>query len=210
MNTTRERILEHGLDLMSKSGTAGVTLGVLADSIGMSKSGLFAHFGSKEEVQISLLERAAQVAEAHVVVPAMHAAEGLPRLEAVVHNWLGWSTRAGLSGGCPIAAAIFELDDSEGPVRDRVLAMEIRWRGLLAQLVREAIAHGHLRDDLDVDQFVFELCGIYLSHHASLRFVRDRRATSRARAALWALIERGRPTTRSAQESPKRKKDQSR
>jgi AcrR family transcriptional regulator len=196
MNNARERILEHGLDLISKSGTAGVTLGLLAESTGMSKSGLFAHFGSKAEVQISLLERAAEVAGAHVVAPAMRVAEGLPRLEALVHNWLGWSTKAGLAGGCPVAAAIFELDDSEGPVRDQVLAMETEWRGLLAQLIREAIALGHLRDDLDVDQMVFELCGIYLSHHAALRFVRDRRANARAHAALWALVERARPTVR--------------
>ena len=196
MNTTRDRILQNGLDLMSKSGTAGVTLGLLAEHAGMSKSGLFAHFGSKEEVQIGLLERTAQVAQQHVVVPAMRVAEGLPRLEALVHNWLGWSTKAGLAGGCPVAAALFELDDTEGPVRDKVLAMETEWRGLLAQLIREAIAHGHLRDDLDVDQMVFELCGIYLSHHASLRFVRDRRANARAHAALWALIERARPATR--------------
>jgi AcrR family transcriptional regulator len=205
MNTTRERILHHGLDLMSKSGTAGVTLGLLAEQTGISKSGLFAHFGSKDEVQISLLERAAQVAQQHVVMPAMRVAEGLPRLDALVHNWLGWSTKAGLAGGCPVAAAMFELDDTEGPVRDRVLAMETEWRGLLAQLVRQAIEQGHLRDDLEVDQFVFELCGIYLSHHAALRFVRDRRANARAHAALWSLIDRARPARRKAQ-APRRAK----
>ena len=78
MNTTRERILQNGLNLMSTSGTAGVTLGLLAEHTGLSKSGLFAHFGSKEEVQINLLERAAQVAEEHVVTPAMHAASQQP------------------------------------------------------------------------------------------------------------------------------------
>ena len=89
--------------------------------------------------------------------------EGLPRLEALVRNWFGWATRAGLPGGCPAAAAMFELDDVEGPVRDKVVAMEAEWRGLLEGLTRQAVELGHLRADLDVEQFVWELCGIYLS-----------------------------------------------
>src|ERR1700740_2053070 len=81
---------------------------------GMSKSGLFAHFGSKEEVQIGLLEHTARIAAEHVVAPAMRASEGLPRLKALIRNWLGWTTRAGLAGGCPVAAGMFELDDNDG------------------------------------------------------------------------------------------------
>jgi AcrR family transcriptional regulator len=191
-NETRERILQEGLDLLSQSGLAGVTLGVLAEQVGMSKSGLFAHFRSKDEVQIGWLQQMAQVSMAHVVQPAMRAAEGLPRLEALVHNWLGWTTRAGLRGGCPVAAAMFELDDAEGAVRNQVLAMEKEWRGLLKQLVEQAIDHGHLRRDLDIDQFVWELCGIYLSHHASRRFIRDRKADGRADTAFQALLQRAR------------------
>jgi AcrR family transcriptional regulator len=187
---TRERILRHGLDMLSQAGLGGVTLGQLADQVGMSKSGLFAHFGSKEEVQIELLDRGAEVARGAVVMPAMRAAEGRPRLEALIANWLGWSTRAGLAGGCPVAAGMFELDDAEGPVRDHVLAMEKEWRSIVGQCVREAIACGHLRRGLDVEQFVWELCGIYLSHHASLRFVRDPTANRRAQTAVRGLMNR--------------------
>lgn len=192
--TTRERILRQGVDLITTSGISGVTLGVLANDAGVSKSGLFAHFKSREDLQIDLLERSAQIAQEHVVMPAMRVRKGLPRLKALLNNWLGWTSKAGLPGGCPVAAALFELDDhANGPVRRRVLAMESEWRGLLARSIREAIDCGHLRRNLDVDQLVWELCGIYLSHHASFRFVRDPRADSRAHTALRFLIDRARP-----------------
>jgi AcrR family transcriptional regulator len=188
----REKILAKGLDLLSEAGLAGVTLGVLAEEVGMSKSGLFAHFRSKDAVQIALLREMARVAGQTVVAPAMAAPAGLPRLKALIENWLGWTTRAGLRGGCPIAAALFELDDVETDVRAEVLAMEARWRALLEQLTGEAVAAGDLRPDLDVRQFVWELCGIYLSHHASHRFLRDPEAGARAAAAVDALIGRSR------------------
>ncbi len=175
---------------MSEAGLSGVTLGLLAEQTGISKSGLFAHFRSKEELQIALLRQMAETATAHVVLPALAAPEGLPRLEALVGRWLGWTREAGLRGGCPIAAALFELDDVEGAVRDQALAMEGEWRGLLTGLVQAAAGLGHLRHDLDADQFVWELCGIYLSHHASYRFVRDPKADVLAATAFQALIER--------------------
>ena len=188
--TSRERILDHGLDLMSAVGLSGVTLGVLADEVGMSKSGLFAHFRSKEAVQIALLEEMARVAGEVVVEGAMAEPPGLSRLAALVRNWLGWTSRAGLRGGCPIAAALFELDDMDGEVRARVLVMESQWRGLLCGLTREAVVLGDLDADLDVDQFVWELCGVYLSHHASRRFLRDPKADERAILAFEALLQR--------------------
>jgi AcrR family transcriptional regulator len=191
--STRERILEQGLALMSRSGLSGVTLGVLADQVGMSKSGLFAHFRSKEEVQIGLLQYMAEFAAARVVAPAMKAEEGLPRLKALIANWLGWTRRAGLPGGCPVAAGLFEFDDTQGPVRNKILGMEREWRGLLTGLVRRAVDLGHLRRDLDVNQFVWELCGIYLGHHAAYRFLHSADADGRAQTALQALLARTAP-----------------
>jgi AcrR family transcriptional regulator len=177
---------------MSGSGLTGVTLGVLADQVGMSKSGLFAHFRSKEELQIGLLQHMARIATTRVVEPAMRTKEGLPRLKALVRHWFGWTQKAGLPGGCPVAAGLFEFDDVHGAVRDQILAMESEWRGLLKLLVQEAVDHGHLRRDLDIDQFVWELCGIYLSHHAAHRFLRAADADSRADTAFQALIQRAR------------------
>jgi len=194
--STRERILGQGLALMSRSGLEGVTLGVLADQVGMSKSGLFAHFKSKEEVQISLLEHTKEVGAKYIIAPAMGSPEGLPRLKALVKNWFGWAPRAGLPGGCPVAAGMFEFDDVESPVRDKISEMEAEWRGLLTRVVQRAVELGHLRAKLDVDQFVWELSGIYLSHHAAQRFLKSPDADRRARTAFAALLERASPPTR--------------
>ena len=189
----RERILNEGLALMSRAGLAGVTLGQLATQVGMSKSGLFAHFHSKDQVQIGLLDHAARLGAASVVAPALAAADGLPRLEALVGHWLGWARKAGLPGGCPVAAAMFELDDLDGPVRDKVAALEADWRALLGQYARRAVELGHFRGDLDVEQFVWELCGIYLSHHAAERFLREPDADVRAATAFGSLVGRAKP-----------------
>jgi AcrR family transcriptional regulator len=143
-SSTRDRILHQGLVLMSQSGLTGVTLGVLADQVGMSKSGLFAHFRSKEDVQIELLSHMAEFAMVHVVEPSMTASEGLPRLRALVRNWFGWAQRAGLPGGCPVAAGLFEFDDIEGRVRNKILEMEGQWRLTLTELVQRAVDLGHL------------------------------------------------------------------
>src|SRR5271166_4257859 len=185
--------MQQGLALMSQSGLAGVTLGVLADRVGMSKSGLFAHFRSKEDVQIELLTHMAGFATAHVVAPSMTATEGLPRLRALVRNWFGWAQRAGLPGGCPVASGLFEFDDVEGLVRNKILEMESEWRHMLTGLVQQSVACGHLRRDLDVEQFVWELCGIYLGHHAAHRFLRAADANRRANTAFEALLDRARP-----------------
>jgi AcrR family transcriptional regulator len=189
---TRDRILDTGLNLLSTSGFAGVTIGLLADQVGMSKSGLFAHFKSKDEIDIGLLEKMVEVANKTVVVPAMRAQQGLPRLTALVENWFGWSTKAGLIGGCPAAAGMFELDDVEGPVREKLLELEKQWNEALKQFIAEAIATGELRNDLDIDQFIWELMGFYLNHHASRRFMRTRDANKRARQAFQGLIDRSR------------------
>ena len=194
-NSTRERILEQGLALMSQSGLGGVTLGVLADQVGMSKSGLFAHFRSKEEVQIGLLEYMAEFANARVLAPAMKAKEGLPRLKVLIRNWFGWAQRAGLPGGCPVAAGLFEFDDIEGPVRNKIQEMESEWRDLLTKMVKQAVSLGHLRRGLDVDQFVWELSGIYLGHHAAHRFLRSADADRRAQVAFQALLDRATPVS---------------
>ena len=194
---TKERILTEGVDLLSESGFAGVTLGVLSQKTGISKSGLFAHFKSKDDVQLELLEEITRVGFRSFVQPAMTSATGLARLRAVVCGWLGWTEKAGLGGGCPVAAGMFEFDDAPQSdiIRQRLLSMEQRWRGQLAQLVGEAIASGEFRRDLDADQFVWELCGIYLSHHASHRFVCDPRALDRAEKAFESLVERSLATS---------------
>lgn len=193
--TTRDRILDSGLELLSTSGLSGVTLGVLADRVGMSKSGLFAHFKSKEEVDLQLLIRTFETARRQVMNTAMKAAEGLPRLEAATLAWFGWFSKAGLPGGCPVAAAMFELDDVEGAVRDRVLAETRQWTAVMKELAEDAVARGHLRKDLDIDQFFWEIQCISLGHHVALRFFRDPHADAQAGKSFRDLIERSLPPT---------------
>jgi AcrR family transcriptional regulator len=197
---TKERIVREGVELLSRGGFAGVTLGVLAQQTGMSKSGLFAHFKSKDEVELALLEETTRLGFASFVQPALRSRAGLTRLRAVMRGWLGWTEKAGLGGGCPVAAGLFELDDApdESPARRQLAGMEKRWREQLMQLVREAIATGELRRGLDVEQFVFEMCGIYLSHHASHRFMRDAKALARAEKAFESLVEGSRAARKSA------------
>jgi AcrR family transcriptional regulator len=201
--STRQRILHEGLALMSQSGLSGVTLGVLADQVGMSKSGLFAHFRSKEDVQIELLNHMTEFVAEHVIRPAMKVPEGLPRLRALVRHWFGWAQRAGLPGGCPVAAGLFEFDDVEGRVRNKILEMEAAWRHTLVRLVERAVELGHLRRDLDVGQFVWELCGIYLGHHAAHRFLRSSDADARAQTAFQALLDRAIPSSAGRRASQK-------
>ena len=176
--------------MLSVTGLSGVTFGTLADAVGMSKSGLFAHFRSKEDIQLRLIAHADALVATRVVAPAMAEPPGLPRLTALMRNWLGWTRRAGLRGGCPIASALFELDDLDGEVRAQVGSAEARSRTLLAALVGDAVADGTLRGGTDVDQIVWELRGIYLGHHASSRFVGDPLADQRAWTAFEALVDR--------------------
>jgi len=187
---TRTRILEEGVQALSEGGLSSVTIGRLAEATGLSKSGLFAHFRSRETLTIALLDEAVRLARINVVDPAMRHPQGLPRLFALVGMWFGWSARAGLRGGCPIAAALFELDDAAGEVRDHVAAMDAEWRGLLREQVVEAIDLGHLDASTDPDQLVWELGGIYLAHHSSMRFHRDPQADLRSQTALAALLRR--------------------
>jgi AcrR family transcriptional regulator len=173
--STHDRILTQGLDILSQTGFSGVTLGVLAQQVGISKSGLFAHFKSIEQVQLAILQQMMDV-WANVLTPSMRAEKGLPRLLSYFLHWLGWTSKAGLSGGCPLAAALFELDDKQGPLRITAAMKEKQWRSVLVELIEEAIHSGHLSRDASVPQLTSEIWGIYLTHHVSARFVRDDQA----------------------------------
>jgi AcrR family transcriptional regulator len=187
---TRDAILEHAIQLASQVGLEGLTIGRLAGALDLSKSGLFAHFGSKEDLQVQVLDRAAERFIEVVIRPALSAPRGEPRLRALLERWLAWPEAVPQPGGCIFVQAAVELDDRPGPARDRLVALQKEWLRQLAVAVRGASAAGHFRADVDAEaeQIAFELYGIMLATHHALRLLRDRRATTRARNAVERLL----------------------
>jgi AcrR family transcriptional regulator len=185
---TRQAILDAALALASQVGVSGLSIGALAEKAGMSKSGVFAHFGAKEELQIAVLREGQQRFVDNVVRPALKAPRGIARLRTILANWLDWTRKARLPGGCPMNAAAQEFDDQPGPVRDAVEAGLADGRRLLANAVRMAIEAGELRPDTDIDQFVFEFSGIVLVTMQSQRLFRDKDANRRALDAFERLV----------------------
>jgi AcrR family transcriptional regulator len=187
---TRAAILDEAVRIASKLGLEGLTIGSLAAATEMSKSGLFAHFGAREELQLAVLDHGREKFAEVVVRPALAKPRGVPRLRALFANWLDWTESAELPGGCLMLSAAVEFDDQPGAIRDRVAAHLREWMDVLARTIRGAIEEGHLRRDTDVEQFVFESYGIALVCHLHRRLFGDARARARALAAHEALIAR--------------------
>jgi AcrR family transcriptional regulator len=192
---TRAAILDAALAQASEAGFESLTIGSLAERTGLSKSGLFAHFGSREELQVAAIEAAAARFTETVFVPALKARRGLPRIRALFDHWLQWTSRSGLTHGCPMQAAAVEFDDRPGAVRDAVVDHFGRLERELARAVELAVGQGHLRTDLDVGQFVFDMMGIIFAYYHGARLFDVRRAESRARAAFERLVASASSTT---------------
>ena len=187
---TRHAILDHALAAASRSGVAGLTIGSLAARSGLSKSGLFAHFGSKESLQLAVIRQVRELYSQLVFQPAMRQPSGLPRLRAIVENWLEWTCSAKLPGGCIMTAAAHEFDDSPGPVRELVSQSLRELRKTLARSVRLAVEAGQLHADTDAEQLAFEICALYCGAQLDARLFGDPRAGERARVAFEDLIRR--------------------
>jgi AcrR family transcriptional regulator len=190
---TRTAILDAALVQASKGGFESLTIGSLAGRAGLSKSGLFAHFGSREELQVAAIEAAAARFTETVFLPALKARRGLPRLRALFDHWLDWTARSGLTHGCPMQAAAVEFDDRPGPVRDAVIEHFARLERELVRAVELAIGEGHLRTNLDTGQFVFDMMGVIFAYYHNARLFRDDKALSRARAAFERLVAAASP-----------------
>jgi AcrR family transcriptional regulator len=189
---TRRHATTVALELATTVGIEQVTIGTVAERSGLSKSGLYAHFGSRTAMQLAALDEAGVRSRA-VLEGVDDLPPGLERLRGFFSRWLGWWAEAELPGGCPITAALYELDDVPGPVRDHVQQEVERLLAALADHARDAVAAGELREDTDVDQLAWELQALYLAHHTSTRFLHDPRATERAMVAFEALVDRNRP-----------------
>ncbi len=187
--TTRRSILDHAIALASEVGLGGLTIGSLAEEMELSKSGLYAHFGSKEALQIQVLDHAALNFTEAVVRPALKEPRGAPRMRALFERWLAWDRDGVLPGGCLFVAAASELDDRDGPVRERLVELQQTWIDVLRVSVEKGIESGAFRRDADPAQFAQDLHGVMLGFHHGARLMRDPDAEPRARKAFERLLE---------------------
>lgn len=186
---TKHAIVDQALELVSTVGLDKLTIGALANATGMSKSGLFAHFRSKEQLQLHVLEEARQRYIDVVVRPALKKPRGEARLRALFERTLKQWEEA-LPGGCVFYAVAAELDDQPGPARDYLVDIQREQRKMLRRAAELAVEEGELRKDLDLDQFVFELGAISGGFHHFGRLLGDPDAARHARRAFEALLER--------------------
>ena len=190
---TRAAIVEAALQAASRDGLEGLTIGTLADSMQMSKSGVFAHFGSREELQLAVLKAYVQRFVDEVLRPSVTKPRGLPRLEAILERWVSFLARE-MTRGCIMIAGAVEYDDVPGPLRDEMVAIIAGWKRELIKAIRQAVSEGHLRRNVDAQQLVFEVYGLMLAMHQDARLLRSADSAKRARAGLRRLIDAARRT----------------
>jgi AcrR family transcriptional regulator len=186
---TRQSILDRAVDLASLEGLEGLTIGRLAEELKMSKSGLFAHFGSKEELQIATIDAAAKRFIAEIYSPALQEPRGYPRLLAICRSWLSYLRRGVFPGGCFFAAASFEFDGRPGPVRDIVRRLMDDWIGALEKAIGMAIEEGHFDPAVDPAQLAFELNSLFFGANFSFYLRNDASAIDRAERAVGQRLE---------------------
>lgn len=183
---TKMVILNAGLDMASQYGLEGVSIGSLAKLINMSKSGLFAHFQSKENLQIEILKYAGRLFAEGVIVPALKIKAGIPRIKALVNNWIAWSDN--LTGGCIFVTASAEYSDRPGKVRDYLLRQQRDWIDSLRRIAQSAIKVGDFRRDIDCEQFAFDLYSLLLGFHLYEKLLDDSETKKRQEMALEQLL----------------------
>lgn len=186
-DATRYALLESAREIVSRTGLESLSIGQLAEAAGMSKSGVFAHFGSKEELQVSILKYTGRTYRQQVMEPAMLLPPGRQRLICLLALWQTW-TAAQVEGGCPIIAGAAEFDDRPGPVRDVLATMQRGFRQFLIERVAETVAIGELPAETDPEQTAFEIFGAYLALHHDKRLLDDPEANARAWRAISSRL----------------------
>lgn len=185
---TRQAILERAFALSSQLGLDGLSIGQLASALDMSKSGLFAHFQSKEALKLAVIDYAAERFVERVVHPALRAPRGEQRVRSLATHWLDWQRRELSEGGCFFSAAAFELDDRPGPVRERLVAVWRDFFELVENVIRTGVAERHFRDDLDARELAHGLFGVLLATHHYQRLLEDPGADELAERAFERLL----------------------
>jgi AcrR family transcriptional regulator len=185
---TRAAILDAALGLASHVGLEGLSIGALAEVTQMSKSGVFAHFGSREELQISVVREYHTKFEEEVFYPALAEPRGLPRLRALFERWVK-RVSVEIDSGCIYISGAVEFDDRPGPVRDALASMVRAWHSALERAIRIAVEEGHLVPDTDAMQMLFEIHGLILALHHDARFLRSPGALERAHKAFDHVLD---------------------
>jgi AcrR family transcriptional regulator len=184
---TKRFILETGLDMASRLGLENVTIGELAKATDMSKSGLFAHFKSKENLQIEILHFAGELFSEGVIVPTLREKAGIERIRKLVDNWISWTGR--LTGGCIFVTASTDFSSRPGKVRDALLEQQAQWLSSLKRFCKSSIRAGDLRDGIDCDQFAFDLYSLLLGFHLYQELLQDKETRNYQETALSRLLE---------------------
>lgn len=185
---TRAAILDMALDLASREGLEGLTIGVLAEKMRMSKSGVFAHFGSREDLQIAVLKRYRHQFEQEVFYASLSEPRGVPRLQAMFARWVDRVT-VEIASGCIFISGAAEYDDRPGAIRDELVAMVLAWQEALLKCAQQAVDAGHLRADTDVQQLIYEIYGMVLALHHDARFIKRPGSVERAHTGFERLLK---------------------
>jgi AcrR family transcriptional regulator len=189
---TRAAIVQAGLEIARRSGLEGLTIGGLAERMHMSKSGVFAHFGSREDLQLAVLQAYADFFVGEVLRPAVARPRGLPRLKAMLENWLALLARE-LEAGCILIGGATEYDDRPGPLHDAMVRIVTGWKTELTRAIDQARSEGQLRRQADSGQLVFEIYGLMLVLHQDARLLRSPDGVRRARKGRVRLLAAARP-----------------
>lgn len=187
--TTKEHILKSAFELTSKFGLESLSIGELAKSVGMSKSGLFSHFKSKEKLQIMVMDYAAQNFTQKVIKPAIKEKRGIPRIEAIMRNWQRWSGSY-LPGGCPFLSAIIEFDDRPGKVRDRIKRLQEIMINTFVRSFKIAKEEGQIDPDCSEEQLGYEFYSSMVGYHIYNRLLKDDNAKEKFETMVVSIIEK--------------------
>jgi AcrR family transcriptional regulator len=187
-DATREAIVRKALEMAAEVGLEQISLGVLATSLDLSKSGLFAHFKSKEALQLAIFDEAVERFSQQVVVPALAAPRGEPRVRALFTRRLDWIEDSGFGKGCFFEALTYEFDDRPGAIRDRLVQSQRDLHSVFAKAVRLAVSERHFVPSVDADQFAFEVDGISAAFHRAYKLFGDRQARDRSLRAFERLV----------------------
>ncbi len=189
--STRQDIINRGLEMASQLGLECITIGLLAKEANLSKSGLFAHFKSKENLQLEILKHASDDFAKKVIHPALKVQAGILRIKALVKNWIDWGNK--ISGGCIFVTAGTEYSDRPGKVRNLLIQQQEQWIDSLRRIAKSAIKAGDFKEGIDVDQFAFDLYSMLLGFHYYYKLLDDKKVTQRQEVALDQLLLKYKP-----------------